>query len=89
MNPRNVNDVCSQSSARRRVLAVHDLGLVGMQRQPDLCIRIASAASTSGLPLGHTMHHGVIGVTLELHGRELPLQPRIERVMHEQIGQYG
>src|SRR6266545_8411911 len=31
----------------------------------------------------------VVGVTLELHRRELSLQPLVERIMHEQVGDHG
>ena len=41
------------------------------------------------LALSHTMHHSVISEPLELYGGELPLQPPVERIIHEEIGQHG
>jgi hypothetical protein len=35
------------------------------------------------------VHHSVIGVTFERDRRELPFQPRVERVVHEQVGEHG
>ena len=89
--PRNVNDVFSQSPSRRFLsLQYTILVLSGCSRSPTSAIRSSSAASTcSGLPLGRAMHHGVISVALELHSRELALQPRIERIVHEQVSEHG
>ena len=42
-----------------------------------------------GLPLCHTVHHSVVGVTFEFHGRELPFQPFVERIMHEEVREDG
>jgi hypothetical protein len=41
------------------------------------------------LPLFRAVHHSVVGVALERHGRELPLQPFVERIVHEQVGEHG
>jgi hypothetical protein len=35
------------------------------------------------------VHHGVIGVPFEFDRRELPFQPLVERIMHEQVGEHG
>ena len=60
-----------------------------MQLQPQLRQpRGERLPDLPGLALGHTVHHRVVGVTLEFRRRELPLQEHIERVMQEQIRQY-
>ena len=72
------------------VLAVHDLGLRRVQFQPDARQPLRQRVpDLPGLPLGRAVHHRVVGIALELHGRELALQPRIERVVQEQVRQYG
>ena len=43
------------------------------ERRPDL----------PGLALGHTVHHRIVSVPLEFHGRKLPFQEHIERVMQK------
>jgi len=35
------------------------------------------------------VHHSVVGEALERDGRELAFQPRVERVVHEQVGEHG
>jgi hypothetical protein len=72
------------------VLAEHDPGLVRVQLQPDLGHPfLQRGEDLIGLPLRRAVHHGVVGVALELHGRELTLQPLVERIVHEQVRQHG
>jgi hypothetical protein len=53
------------------------LVLSGVQLQPDLGHPLLQGAKhLAGLLLRRAVHHRVIGVALELDGRELPLQPR-------------
>lgn len=70
------------------VLAVHDLGLVRMQAQPELLKpRIERGPHMPSLPLGHSVHHCIIGVAFELHSRKFSSQERVERILQEQVGQ--
>ncbi len=41
------------------------------------------------LLLADTVHNRVVDITLERDGRKLPSHPRIERIMQEQIREYG
>lgn len=55
------------------VLAVDNLGLIRMQPQPDLFQPTRhSRQYLTGFPLGPTVHHRVVRIPLELHGREPP-----------------
>ena len=55
-----------------------DLGHPLMQRGQDL----------AGLVLTDAVDHRVICVPLELDQRELPPEPQVERIMHEQVGEH-
>ncbi len=71
------------------VLAVHDPGLVRVQLQPQTGQpRIERGPHLAGLPLGRTMDHGVVGIPFERHGRELPRQEHVERLVQHQVGQH-
>jgi hypothetical protein len=71
------------------VLAVHDLGLVGMQPQPYLDHPVFDGRQHFPcLPFGHAVHYRVIGVTFEPDVRVFPIYPPVERIVHEQVGQY-
>ena len=53
------------------------LVLSGMQPQPDFLHPLGERGQhLTCLPLGRAVHHRVVRVALELHGRELALQPR-------------
>ena len=72
------------------VLAVNDPGLGRVQPQPDLLHPLSERSQhLTCLPLGRAVHHRIVGIALELHGRELAPQPRVQRVLHEQVGQDG
>ncbi|MDX6328573.1 MAG: hypothetical protein QOI83_956, partial [Streptomycetaceae bacterium] len=72
------------------ISAIHDFGLVGVQSQPDLFHPVLERGQhLLGLPLGDAVHDRVIRVPFELDGRELPRQPGIERVVHEQVREHG
>lgn len=72
------------------VLAVHDPGLIRVQLQPGLRHPLLQRGEGfPGLPLRRAVHHRVIGVALELNGRELSFQPLVEHVVHEQVGEHG
>ena len=71
------------------VLAVHDPGLVRVQLQPDFGHPFFQGSEDlAGLLPRRAVHHGVVGVTLELDRRELPFEPFVERVVHEQVGEH-
>ena len=71
------------------VLAVHNPGFVGMQPQPDLLHPLRDRRQHLACTgFADAVHHRVIHVPFERHGRELPGHPRIERIMEEQISQH-
>ncbi len=75
--------MCSQSACRR-FLSLQNTILVlsGVQLQPDLGHPfLQRGEDLFGLPLRRAVHHSVVGVALEFHGRELTLQPYVERVV--------
>jgi sugar-specific transcriptional regulator TrmB/DNA-binding CsgD family transcriptional regulator len=64
-----------------RAWHTHDPGLVRVQLQPDLGHPLFQGGEhLAGLLLCRAVHHRVVGVALELDGRELAFQPRVERV---------
>jgi hypothetical protein len=66
------------------VLAVHDLGLVRVQLQPQTLQPFGERGPyLSGLPLGRTVHHRIVCIPLEFHGREFPGEEHIERIMQK------
>ena len=61
-----------------------------MQPQPDTFQPLGQRdPHLPGLVLCYAMHHCIISEPLELHGRELALEPCVERVMHEEIREDG
>src|SRR5215217_3386633 len=53
--------------------AVHDLGLVGMQPQPDLLHPVPDRLpQAAGLAFADAVHHRIVDIAFELHGRVLP-----------------
>lgn len=61
-----------------------------MQLQPDFGhLFLQGGKDPAGLLLCCAVHHGVVGIALEFDHRELPFQPHVERVMHEEIGEHG
>jgi hypothetical protein len=72
------------------VLAVHDLRLVRMQFQPDLGHPgPQSVQDCLGLLQRPAVDHRIVGIPLERTARELQAHPHVERMMQEQIRQYG
>ena len=70
-----------------RVLAVHDLRLVGVQLESNRPEPFSECQPTdSGLCLGVAVDHRVIRVTFERLAGVLPVHPPIERVVHEKVG---
>src|SRR5206468_11568787 len=70
-----------------RVLAEHDLRLPGMQLQaqgPEP--RGDRGQQLVGLVPAVAMRNNVIRIPLKRAAREFPVHPRIERIMHEQVG---
>ena len=60
-----------------------------MQPQPDLFHPVPDRGhQIAGLAFGHTVHDHVVGITLEPDARVLPGHPRVERIVHEQVGQH-
>src|SRR5262249_26997017 len=73
-----------------RVLAVHDLRLHGGQLKTQGPEPLSDGGPQHpGLLLGVAVRNNVIRVTLERAARELPVHPRVERIVHEQISQDG
>jgi hypothetical protein len=61
-----------------------------VQLQPDFGHPLFQGSEDpAGLLLRRAVHHGIVGVTFEFDRRELPFQPFIERVVHEQVGEHG
>ena len=78
------------SRAAIPVLAVHYLGLVGMQPQPNAGHSLGQRGPhLLGLTLGRTVQPLRRRRTFQLHGRELALQPGIEGIVHEQVARTG
>jgi hypothetical protein len=70
------------------VFAIHDPRLVRVKPQADFAhSRGDSAEHMLGLVPALAVHDSIVGVTLERAARELPSQPRIKRVVHEQVRQ--
>src|SRR5262249_52683984 len=71
-----------------RVVAEHDLRLRGVQLQAQGFEPLSDGGPQyPRLVLGVAVRSDVVRVTLERAARELPVHPRIERIMHEQVGQ--
>src|SRR5664279_4105265 len=72
------------------VLAVNHRGLVGVQLQPDVNHPLPDCVSQHFCLLPtDAMHHRIIHVAFEPHGRETPGHPGIECVVEEEVGQHG
>src|SRR3984893_4514060 len=70
------------------VLAVDHFGLLWMEHQPAFGKPpFQDLTQRQGLALAPAVADDVVGVPLERHPWKPPLQPDIERVMQEQIGQ--
>ena len=66
------------------------LVLSGCSCSPASAILSSRAARTSlACRSVAQVHHSVVGEALERDGRELAFQPRVERVVHEQVGEHG
>ena len=71
-----------------RVLAVHDFRLPGVQLQTQGPEPLGDGGpQLAGLLLAVAVRDDVIRVALKWAAREFPVHPRIERIMHEQVGQ--
>ena len=72
----------------RRVFAVHDLRLVGVQLESQGPEPFSECGpQMPGLVLGVAVDHCIIRVTFERTARELPIHPSVERIVHEQVGE--
>jgi hypothetical protein len=61
-----------------------------VQLQPDLGHPVLQRGEDiPGPPLRRAVHHSVVGIAFEFDGRELALQPLVERVVHEQVSEHG
>src|SRR5258708_19874249 len=73
-----------------RVFAVHDLRLHGMQLKTQRPEPLSDGGpQRPGLVLSVAVRNNIIRVTLKRATRELPVHPRVERIVHEQISQQG
>src|SRR6266566_2420592 len=73
-----------------RVLAVHDLRLHGVQLEAKSPEPTGDGGpQRPGLFLGVAVRSDVVRIALERAARELPVHPRIKRIMHEQVSQDG
>ena len=73
-----------------RVLAVHDLRLVGVQLETQGPEPFGDGGpQLSGLFLGVAVSNNVVCVALERTTRMVPGHPPVERVVHEQVGEQG
>jgi hypothetical protein len=73
-----------------RVLAVHDLRLVGVQFESNGPEPLGEVGQQMPcLTLGCAMDDRIIRIALERTARILPDQPLVERVVHEEVGQHG
>src|SRR5204863_1037824 len=71
-----------------RVLAVHDLRLHRVQLKAQGPEPLSDGGPQHpGLVLGVAVRNNIICVTLERAAWELPVHPRVERIVHEQISQ--
>jgi hypothetical protein len=71
-------------------VAVHDPGLVRVQRQPDLGHPFRDRREHAVcLAFANAVHDHIIDVAFEPDVGELPSHPSIERVVQEQVGQDG
>src|SRR5436190_9394521 len=69
-----------------RVFAVHDLRLRGVQLKAQRPESLSDGGPQyPRLVLSVAVRSDVVRVTLERAARELPVHPRIERIMHEQV----
>jgi hypothetical protein len=90
VNPQERKRHLLEDAAPVAVLAVHDLGLVRVQLQPDLTQPLLQRSQhLACLRPGDAVDHRIVGVALERNRRELPSQPQVERVVHEQVRQNG
>src|SRR3954452_17791821 len=72
------------------ILAVDDFRLFRMQRQSALSKpRLKSSPQRRGLVFSTTVTNRIIGITLELYVRKLPVHPQVERIVQKEIGQEG
>src|SRR6185437_13520943 len=77
-------------AAARRVLAVHDAGLVLVELKPALRQPLSDRGpQLPGLAFACGVDNHVIAIALEPHARVFPGEPRVERVMQEHVGEQG
>ena len=89
-SPRKSKLTCSDRPGPVRVLAEHDLGLLGVKLEAQGLEPLGHRGpQLSGLFLGVAVNDDVVRVALERTVWVFPVHPLVERVVHEQVGQNG
>src|ERR1700722_376704 len=88
--PEKIEPLVPMSSTPVIILAVDNLCLLRMKRQPAFSEPpLKRCAQCPRLLLTATMADGIVGVALEGDGRMVPAHPQVERIMQKEIRQEG